>query len=77
MTEIPDNAAVDEAKDERALSETACDLIAVEQRLRDLRRRTPATARVHLEAALSSIATALDALRAEYAEYGDRNAEAG
>ena len=55
------------AKDQRALSEVACDLIVIEHRLRDLRRWTPETARAHLDAALSSVATALDALHAEHA----------
>ncbi|WP_259908835.1 hypothetical protein [Janibacter hoylei] len=32
-----------------------------------MRRWTPETARAHLDAALSSVATALDALHAEYA----------
>ncbi len=56
-----------DAKDRHTLSETACDLIAIEHRLRDVRRWTTETARVHLDAALSSVATALDALHAEYA----------
>ncbi|MDP2775560.1 MAG: hypothetical protein Q8O61_18555 [Nocardioides sp.] len=55
------------AKDRHTLSETACDLIVIEHRLRDVRRWTPETARVHLDAALASVATALDALHAEYA----------
>ncbi|GGD10749.1 hypothetical protein [Nocardioides daphniae] len=55
------------AKDRHTLSETACDLIVIEHRLRDVRRWTPETARAHLDAALSSVATALDALHAEYA----------
>lgn len=53
-------------RDRRTLSETACDLIVIEHRLRDVRRWTPETARAHLDAALSSVATALDALHAEY-----------
>jgi len=55
------------AKDQRALSELACDLVVVEHRLRDLRRWTPEAARAYLDAALSIVATALDALHAEYA----------
>ena len=55
------------AKDRHTLSEVACDLIVIEHRLRDVRRWTPAPARAHLDAALSSVATALDALHAEYA----------
>ena len=55
------------AKDRHTLSETACDLIVIEHRLRDVRRWTPESARDHLDAALSSVATALDALHAEYA----------
>ena len=55
------------AKDRHTLSETACDLIVIEHRLRDVRRWTPETARAHLDAALSSVATALDALHAEHA----------
>ena len=54
-------------RDRHTLSETACDLIVIEHRLRDVRRWTPETARAHLDAALSSVATALDALHAEYA----------
>ena len=54
------------AKDRHTLSETACDLIVIEHRLRDVRRWTPETARAHLDAALSSVATALDALHAEH-----------
>ena len=53
-------------KDRHTLSEVACDLIVVEHRLRDLCRRTPEPARAHLDAALSSVATALDALHAEH-----------
>lgn len=56
------------AKDQRTLSEVACDLILVEHRLRDLCRWTPETARTHLDAALTNVATALDALHAEYAQ---------
>ena len=55
------------ATDRHTLSETACDLIVIEHRLRDVRRWTPESARAHLDAALSSVATALDALHAEYA----------
>jgi hypothetical protein len=55
------------ANDQRTLSEVACDLIVVEHRLRDLCRWTPEPARAHLDAALSSVATALDALHAEHA----------
>ncbi len=54
------------AKDRHTLSETACDLIVIEHRLRDVRRWTPEAARAHLDAALSSVATALDALHAEH-----------
>lgn len=54
-------------RDRHTLSETACDLVVIEHRLRDVRRWTPETARAHLDAALSSVATALDALHAEYA----------
>lgn len=53
-------------RDTRTLAEVACDLAVAEHRLRDVRRWTPATARAHLDAALSSIATALDTLHAEY-----------
>lgn len=56
-----------EAKDRHTLSELACDLVVVEHRLRDLRRWTPEAARAHLDAALSNVAPALDALHAEYA----------
>lgn len=59
--------AASAAKDRHTLSETACDLIVIEHRLRDVRRWTPESARAHLDAALSSVATALDALHAEYA----------
>ncbi len=59
--------AASAAKDRHTLSETACDLIVIEHRLRDVRRWTPETARAHLDAAVSSVATALDALHAEYA----------
>jgi hypothetical protein len=55
-----------DAKDRHTLSETACDLIVIEHRLRDVRRWTPETARAHLDAALTSVATALDALHAEH-----------
>lgn len=55
-------------RDRRTLAEVACDLIVVEHRLRDLRRFTPETARAHLDAALASLATALDALHAEYTD---------
>lgn len=58
--------AASTAKDRHTLSETACDLIVIEHRLRDVRRFTPETARAHLDAALSSLATALDALHAEH-----------
>ncbi|GAB7005287.1 hypothetical protein JCM18899A_27600 [Nocardioides sp. AN3] len=58
--------ATSTAKDRHTLSETACDLIVIEHRLRDVRRWTPETARAHLDAALSSLATALDALHAEH-----------
>ncbi|MGB0189664.1 MAG: hypothetical protein ACPF9W_01690 [Nocardioides sp.] len=68
---VPTGAAADveanAATDRHTLSETACDLIVIEHRLRDVRRWTPETARAHLDAALSSVATALDALHAEYA----------
>jgi hypothetical protein len=66
-TVTPSGVEASAAKDRRTLSETACDLIVIEHRLRDVRRWTPETARVHLDAALSSVATALDALHAEYA----------
>lgn len=69
--DVPTGAASDieanAAKDRHTLSETACDLIVIEHRLRDVRRWTPETARAHLDAALSSVATALDALHAGYA----------
>jgi|GEM_PF-1821246 len=61
------DAKASTAKDRHTLSETACDLIVIEHRLRDVCRWTPETARAHLDAALSSVATALDALHAEYA----------
>ena len=54
------------AKDRHTLSETACDLIVIEHRPRDVRRWTPETARAHLDAAPSSVATALDALHPEH-----------
>ncbi|ABL81761.1 MULTISPECIES: hypothetical protein [unclassified Nocardioides] len=60
------DVAASAAKDRHPLSETACDLIVIENRLRDVRRWTPETARAHLDAALSSLATALDALHAEH-----------
>ena len=59
------DVAANAVKDRRTLSEVACDLIVIEHRLRDVRRWTPAPARAHLDAALSSVATALDALHAE------------
>lgn len=69
--DVPTGAASDieanAAKDRHTLSETACDLIVIEHRLRDVRRWTPETARAHLDAAPSSVATALDALHAGYA----------
>jgi hypothetical protein len=69
--DVPTGAASDveanAATDRHTLSETACDLIVIEHRLRDVRRWTPETARAHLDAALSSVATALDALHSEYA----------
>lgn len=68
---VPTGAAPDveanAATDRHTLSETACDLIVIEHRLRDVRRWTPETACAHLDAALSSVATALDALHADYA----------
>lgn len=66
-TATPDDTKASAAKDQRTLSEVACDLIVAEHRLRDLCRWTPEPARAHLDAALSSVATALDALHAEYA----------
>lgn len=65
-TATPADVAANAAKDRHSLSEVACDLIVIEHRLRDLRGWTPAPARAHLDAALSSVATALDALHAEY-----------
>ena len=64
----PADVQANAAKDRHTLSEVACDLIVIEHRLRDVRRWTSAPARAHLDAALSSIATALDALHAEYAK---------
>jgi hypothetical protein len=46
-------------------TELACDLALVEHRLRDLRRWTPAAPTGHLDAALASLAAALDCLHAE------------
>ncbi|WP_300643621.1 hypothetical protein [Nocardioides sp.] len=66
-TATPTDVAASAAKDRHTLSETACDLIVIEHRLRDVRRWTPESARAHLDAALSSVATGLDALHAEYA----------
>ncbi len=66
-TATPANVEADAAKDRHTLSETACDLIVIEHRLRDVRRWTLEIARAYLDAALSSVATALDALHAEYA----------
>ncbi len=66
-TATPADVAANSAKDRNTLSEVACDLIVIEHRLRDVRRWTPAPARAHLDAALSSVATALDALHAEHA----------
>ena len=66
-TATPADVAANAAKDRHTLSEVACDLIVIEHRLRDVRRWTPAPARAHLDAALSSVATALDALHAEHA----------
>ena len=66
-TATPTDVAASAAKDRHTLSETACDLIVIEHRLRDGRRWTPEPARAQLDAALSSVATALDALHAEYA----------
>lgn len=65
-TATPAEVEASAAKDRHTLSETACDLIVIEHRLRDVRRWTPETARAHLDAALSSVATALDALHAEH-----------
>jgi len=66
-TTTPADVAANAAKDRHTLREVACDLIVIEHRLRDVRRWTPAPARTHLDAALSSVATALDALHAEHA----------
>jgi hypothetical protein len=66
-TAKPADVEASAAKDRHTLSETACDLIVIEHRLRDVRRWTPEAARAHLDAALRSVATALDALHAEYA----------
>lgn len=66
-TATPADTKASTAKHQRTLSEVASDLIVIEHRLRDLRRWTPETARAHLDEALSSVATALDALHAEYA----------
>ncbi len=66
-TATPAHVKASATKDRHTLSETACDLIVIEHRLRDVRRWTPEPARAHLDAALSSVATALDALHAEYA----------
>jgi hypothetical protein len=65
-TVTPADVEASAAKDRHTLNETACDLIVIERRLRDVRRWTPETARAHLDAALSSVATALDALHAEH-----------
>jgi hypothetical protein len=65
-TATPADVEASAAKDRHTLSETACDLIVIEHRLRDVRRWTPETARAHLDVALSSVATALDALHAEH-----------
>jgi hypothetical protein len=65
-TATPADVEASAAKDRHALSETACDLIGIEHRLRDVRRWAPETARAHLDAALSSVATALGALHAEH-----------
>ena len=59
--------AASAAKDRHTLAETTADLVVIEHRLRDVRRWTPESARAHLDAALSSVATALDALHVEYA----------
>lgn len=69
------DARASAAKDQRTVSEAACDLIMVEHRLRDLCRWTPETARTHLDAALTNVATALDALHAEYAQRATSPAE--
>ena len=65
-TATPADVAANAAKDRHTLSEVACDLIVIEHRLRDVRRWTPSPARAHLDAALSNVATALDALHAEH-----------
>jgi len=65
-TATPADVEASAAKDRHTLSEVACDLIVIEHRLRDVRRWTPETARAHLGAALSSVATALHALHAEH-----------
>lgn len=65
-TATPADVDASAAKDRHTLSEMACDLIVIEHRLRDVRRWTPEAARAHLDAALSSVATALDALHAEH-----------
>jgi len=75
MTTTTADTKANAAKDQRTLSEVACDLILVEHRLRDLCRWTPETARTHLDAALTNVATALDALHAEYAQRATSPAE--
>ena len=44
-TATPADVDASAAKDRHTLSETACDLIVIEHRLRDVRRWTPETAR--------------------------------
>ncbi len=61
----PDDAA-NAATDRHTPSARRPAPIVIEHRLRDA-PVTPETARAHLDAALSSVATALDALHAEYA----------
>lgn len=75
MTTATADTKANAAKDQRTLSEVACDLILVEHRLRDLCRWTPETARTHLDAALTNVATALDALHSEYAQRATSPAE--
>lgn len=58
--------AANAATDRATLCEVACDLVVVEHRLRDLRRWTPEGATFHIDAALASVAAALDSLHAEH-----------
>jgi hypothetical protein len=66
MTHTTSHETANTATDCATLAEAACDLTVVQHRLRDLRRWTPEGATFHLDAAIASIAAALDSLHAEH-----------